>query len=241
MRKEVRTIAWLVVLTLVPLAAAAEVARVEIASRRDVLAGRAFGSTGPYEVIVGKIHFVVDPANPRNKVVMDLDKAPRNAAGMVELAADLSILRPKDAVQGNGVTNVAPRSPVYSTRVDAGISGLRLNGGGRRVFTPNGDGVDDRLRLTWTNHRRFDSLALRVYRSDGRLVDTRTLPVGKWTPGGHRFDWDGTLGGIPLPAGIYVIQLQGTVGSTTFSAASASPVSPAQLARWGVVVRWGSS
>jgi len=145
------------------------------------------------------------------------------------------------AVHGNGVTNVAPRSPVYATRVDAGISGLRLNAGGRRVLTPNGDGVDDRLRLTWTNHRDLDSLTLRVYRGDGRFVGTRTLPVGKWTPGGHRFDWDGTLGGMPLPAGIYVIQLQGTVGSTTFSAASASPVSPAQLARWGVVVRRASS
>ncbi len=88
---------------MVPALAAAEVARVDIVSRRDVLAGRAFGSTGAYEVIVGKIHFVVDPANPRNKVVTDLDKAPRNAAGLVEMTADLSILKPKDAVQGNGV------------------------------------------------------------------------------------------------------------------------------------------
>jgi hypothetical protein len=145
------------------------------------------------------------------------------------------------AVQGNGVTNVAPRSPVYATRIEPGISGLRLHAGGSRLLTPNGDGVADRLRLTWTNHRYFDSLALRVYRTDGRFVGSRTLPVGKRTPGGHGFDWDGTVNGLPLPAGTYVIQLQGTVGSTTFSAASASPVSPAQLARWGVVVRRASS
>jgi len=88
---------------MMPALAAAEVAHVDIASRHDVLAGRAFGSTGPYEVLSGKIHFVIDPANPRNKVVADLDKAPRNAAGLVELTADLSILKPRDAVQGNGV------------------------------------------------------------------------------------------------------------------------------------------
>jgi len=144
------------------------------------------------------------------------------------------------AVHGNGVTNVAPRSPVYATRIDSGISGLRLNAGGRRVLTPNGDGLDNRLRLTWTNHRDFDSLALRVYRSDGRFVGTRTLPAGKWAHGDHRFDWDGTLDGGTLPAGTYVVQLQGTIGSTTFSAPSVSPVSPAQLAVWGVVVGRGS-
>ena len=42
----------------------------------------------------------VDPEDPRNKVVADLDKAPRNAAGLVELSADLSILKPKDATRG---------------------------------------------------------------------------------------------------------------------------------------------
>ena len=74
------------------------------------------------------------------------------------------------AASGNGVRNAAPRRPVYATRVDAGITGLRLNGGGARVLTPNGDGDHDTLRLTWTNHVAFDSLALRVFRLDGSLV-----------------------------------------------------------------------
>ena len=91
------------VLTLLPALVAAEVARVEVASRRDVLGGRAFGPAGGYELIVGRVYFVVDPESPRNKVVADLDKAPRNAAGLVELSADLSILKPKDAAHGNGV------------------------------------------------------------------------------------------------------------------------------------------
>jgi hypothetical protein len=101
-----RVIVGLAVLTLMPALAAAEVARVEVASRRDVVGGRAFGPAGGYELIVGRVYFVVDPENPRNKVVADLDKAPRNAAGLVELSADLSILKPKDATHGNGVALV---------------------------------------------------------------------------------------------------------------------------------------
>jgi hypothetical protein len=101
-----RTIALLSLLTIVPALAAAEVTRVEITSRRDVLGGRPFGSTGPYELVAGKIHFAVDPTTPRNAIVVDIGKAPRNGAGLVELSADLSILRPKDQARGNNVALV---------------------------------------------------------------------------------------------------------------------------------------
>jgi hypothetical protein len=83
-------------------AAGAEVARVEVATRHDVLGGRSFGNVGPYELIVGRVHFLVDPLQPRNRVVTDIDKAPKNAAGLVELSADLSILKPKEPGRGNG-------------------------------------------------------------------------------------------------------------------------------------------
>ena len=101
-----RTIVLLTVLTMLPALAAAEVSRVEIASRRDVLGGKAFGTTGAYELLTGRIYLVVDPADARNKMVVDLDQAPRNAAGKVELSADLSILRPKDPARGSGVAFV---------------------------------------------------------------------------------------------------------------------------------------
>src|SRR5207249_10999461 len=39
--------------------------------------------------------FAVDPKNPHNAVIVDLDKAPRNAAGEVEFSADLYVIRPK--------------------------------------------------------------------------------------------------------------------------------------------------
>ena len=69
----------------------------------DVLNGKAFGDTGPYEKIWGKAYFAIDPAHPRNQVIADLGLAPRNAAGKVEFSADLFILKPKDPGRGNGV------------------------------------------------------------------------------------------------------------------------------------------
>ena len=80
-----------------------EVTRIEIASRMDVLGGKPFGAAGAYEKIVGKVFFSVDPAHPRNKAVVDLDKAPRDADGRVTFSADLYVLAPKDAARGNGV------------------------------------------------------------------------------------------------------------------------------------------
>ena len=80
-------------------AAGAEVVRVEIARRADV------GTSG-YEKLVGTIYFAVDPAHPRNSVVVDLDKAKKNGQGLVEFSADLYILQPKDAARRNGVALV---------------------------------------------------------------------------------------------------------------------------------------
>jgi len=83
--------------------AQAEVTRIEIASRTDVLGGKPFGASGAYEKIVGKVFFSVDPAHPRNKAIVDLDRAPRDAAGRVTFSAHLYVLSPKDAAPGNGV------------------------------------------------------------------------------------------------------------------------------------------
>lgn len=135
------------------------------------------------------------------------------------------------AASGNGATNAGPRRPVYATRINAGITGLKINNGGQRVLTPSG--WYGTMHLAWTNQRSFDSLALRVFRGDGTLAGT--VPLGGTGSGAHGSDWDGEVGGAALPAGTYVLQLQGMDGGTTYSAASASPVSPAQIARNGIV------
>jgi hypothetical protein len=88
---------------LAPTTLHAEVTRIEISNRQDVLSGKAFGAVGAYEKLSGKVYFAVDPNNPHNKIIADIDKAPRNSKGKVEFSADLFILRPKDPSHGNGV------------------------------------------------------------------------------------------------------------------------------------------
>ena len=90
-------------LLLLPALGSAEVSRVEIVSRGDLLGGRSFGPAGSYERIIGRVYLSIDPASKVNRVITDLDKAPRNPSGRVELSADLAILRPRDAARGNGV------------------------------------------------------------------------------------------------------------------------------------------
>ncbi len=63
--------------------------------------GASFGSGGAYERVRGTFKGELDPADARNKVIVNLDKAPRNAAGRVEYEADFFMLRPVDAARGN--------------------------------------------------------------------------------------------------------------------------------------------
>jgi hypothetical protein len=82
--------------------ASARVERIEIISRSDVLEGKAFGEAGAYEKLSGKVHFAIKPEAAPNKLIVDLDKAPRNAEGEVEFAADFYILKPKEAAHSSG-------------------------------------------------------------------------------------------------------------------------------------------
>src|SRR5947207_8893387 len=90
----------LVALAAVPVSA--EVVRIDVASRSDLAGGMTFGPAGPYEKLSGKIYFAVDPALPANRIVADIDKAPRNAAGRVEFSADFFLLKPTRIDRGNG-------------------------------------------------------------------------------------------------------------------------------------------
>ena len=67
----------------------AAVTRIDVSERSDVVDGHAFGTAGPYERIVARVHFAVDPNNPANKIITDIALAPRNSQGLVEFSADL--------------------------------------------------------------------------------------------------------------------------------------------------------
>jgi hypothetical protein len=65
---------------------------IEIDAIETFADGRAFGAAGPYLRLRGVARGEIDPAAPANSVIVDLDKAPRNARGMVEY--EKRLLRP---------------------------------------------------------------------------------------------------------------------------------------------------
>jgi hypothetical protein len=65
--------------------------------------GREFGEAGSYLRIRGVAKGKLDPTAAQNAVIVDLDKALRNARGLVEYESDFFILRPQDPGRTNGV------------------------------------------------------------------------------------------------------------------------------------------
>ena len=84
------------------LTAHAQVIRFEVLQNVAAFEGRSFGSVGPYVKITARATIAVDPADPRNAVIADIDRAPRNAEGRVEATADVVLLRPADPLRANG-------------------------------------------------------------------------------------------------------------------------------------------
>lgn len=86
-----------------PLSTSAEVTSVTITSQSVVAGGQSFGSTGLYERLVGRIEFALNPDDPHNVGIVDLNHARRDADGRVRFSSDLYVLRPADPSKGNGV------------------------------------------------------------------------------------------------------------------------------------------
>ena len=83
-------------------APASGVTRVEVDRVELAFEGREFGSAGQYEWVDGVLFAELDPADPHNAVIVNLDKAPRNDRGRVAYSAEFRILKPVDMTRGNG-------------------------------------------------------------------------------------------------------------------------------------------
>lgn len=126
--------------------ARAEVVRVEVEARQDVLEGKSFGEVGSYEKLQGKVYFAFDPKNPFNGRIVDLDRAERNEDGRVETWANFMALRPKEPnrASGVGLVEVSNRGGKASLRY--------FNAAGRSMDPVSeqdyGDGLLLRMGLT---------------------------------------------------------------------------------------------
>lgn len=114
----------------------AGVTRFVVNQRRPFAEGRNFGQAGPYERLDATAYVEVDPRDPRNSVIVNLDRAPRNARGMVEYSTPVFILKPMDMARSNG-------------KLFYGIN----NRGNKQTlgyfnFVPNGPGINDPVTAT---------------------------------------------------------------------------------------------
>ena len=80
----------------------AEVVALQILKHEPFAGDQSFGDVGPYDQITAIARFAVDPKDAPNRVIVDLDLAPKNKNGNVEFASDVVILTPHDPAKGNG-------------------------------------------------------------------------------------------------------------------------------------------
>src|SRR5262249_41691080 len=141
--------------------------------------GKSFGSTGAYEKIAGKIYFAVDPRSSVNRIIADIDKAPKNASGRVEFSSDFYMIKPKDLSRGNGTVLYE-----VSNRGNKGLLGFfnlaSANNLDPQAAADFGDGflMDQGFTLLWVGWQ-FDAPnrdgMLRVYVPPARETNGRPI------------------------------------------------------------------
>lgn len=65
--------------------------------------GQSFGQAGQYETLAGRAFGELDPNDPLNAIIQDIDLAPRNADGNVEYMATFFVVKPIDMSKASGL------------------------------------------------------------------------------------------------------------------------------------------
>jgi hypothetical protein len=105
-----------------PVSTAAPQYKLAITATEDVPG--TFGSAGAYEKLSGTFTGEVDPKDPRNAIIQDLQLAPLNANGKVEYTSDFVLFKPKDMAKASGVLrydapnrgNIVALDPYFAAR-----------------------------------------------------------------------------------------------------------------------------
>ena len=115
---------------------------------------------------------------------------------------------------GDAVPDLAGAGDAVSLPVDGSLL-TRLDMGAG-IFTPNGDGVNDALAISFDVLKVIDArpIEARVYDLRGRLV--RTLRDASGVAGHYQLTWDGRSdSGAMVPPGLYLLRLQVAGDSAT--------------------------
>jgi hypothetical protein len=82
----------------------ARVVRIVVEQRESpAFHGQSFGAAGQYETLSGRFYGELDPKDPHNSIITDIQFAPRNARGMVEYSATFALSKPIDLSKSSGV------------------------------------------------------------------------------------------------------------------------------------------
>ena len=126
--------------------AASRRSRSRARSRRPSAATR-WPGVGQYEKIVGMAYGELDPHDPKNAVIVDIQLAPRNASGNVEYSHDFYILKPHRPDQGRAQADVRA---AQSRRQDVSARSIAAPAATTRARSPTRDArelVPDAARL----------------------------------------------------------------------------------------------
>ncbi|HLU77753.1 MAG TPA: alpha/beta hydrolase domain-containing protein [Burkholderiales bacterium] len=111
--------------------AEARITRIDVTSvESPTFEGRTFGSVGAYEKLRGIAYGELDPGDPRNAVITDIELAPLNANDRVEYSMDFYILKPINLAQGNHKMFME-----VNNRGGKLFGGFNLSGGGNNPTT----------------------------------------------------------------------------------------------------------
>lgn len=184
------------------LQADAKIVKIVVTKTEPYNNGRVYGDAGGYERVFGTAYGEVDPKNPLNAGIQDIQLAPKNGRGLVEYSTDFILLRPKDLSKSNGLLflslpnrgNVFPPDTALLKRgyvyFWAGWQGDVLPGNNRLllqvpVATENGHTITGRVRaeyevnnLTKTlplNSGYFNGLSHHTYETTSLDNSTATL------------------------------------------------------------------
>jgi hypothetical protein len=112
--------------------AEARITKIVIETRTSpAFGGASFGNVGQYEQLEGVAYGEVDPKDPLNALITDIELAPRNSRGMVEYSMDFAITKPIDMSRGNGTLlyDVPNRGNIRSPELNVGGNATNVGDG----------------------------------------------------------------------------------------------------------------
>ncbi len=194
--------------------------------------GQAFGEAGKYEWLRGRAYGELDPKEPLNALITDIQFAPRNSRGLVEYSATFTLAKPVDMSKASGVLlyDVANRGRIAlatSSSEPGALAELFRRGivvlsSGWEGDVPAREGVESGLEtIAVPTARNADGSSVTgpvLVRLSDMMRGATTLPLARGEGAGFP---------APLPA-----VLDSSKASLTRRAAEGTAVVPIRAADW---------